>query len=126
MFTENELSGAVVAASIRVHTSLGPGLLESVYESCLAFKLRQNGFKVEQQKGIPLLFEAVKLECGFRCDLLIEDKLIVEIKAVECLNVIHLAQVLTYLKLANVKLGLLLNFNVLRMKNGIKRVVNSL
>ena len=79
MFTVNELSGEVVDASIKVHTSLGPGLLESVYESCLAYKLRQKGFRVEQQKPIPLVFEDVKLECGFRCDLLIERKLIVEI-----------------------------------------------
>ena len=124
--TENELSNIVIGEAIKVHSQLGPGLLESVYHECLFYKLLKTGLIIERQKPIPLIFEEVKLECGFRCDILVENKLIIEIKAVEALNDIHLAQVLTYLKLTNVKLGLLMNFNVLKMKDGIKRVVNNL
>ena len=124
--TENELSNIVIGEAIKVHSQLGPGLLESVYQECLFYKLLKTGLIIERQKPIPLIFEEVKLECGFRCDILVENKLIIEIKAVEALNDIHLAQVLTYLKLTNVKLGLLMNFNVLKLKDGIKRVVNNL
>ena len=124
--TENELSSIVIGEAIKVHSQLGPGLLESVYHECLFYKLLKTGLMIERQKPIPLIFEEVKLECGFRCDILVENKLIIEIKAVEALNDIHLAQVLTYLKLTNVKLGLLMNFNVLKLKDGIKRVVNNL
>lgn len=124
--TENELSNVIIGEAIYVHSQLGPGLLESVYEECLIHRLIKKGLEIERQKAIPLVFEEVKLECGFRCDVLVESKLIIEIKAVEALNDIHLAQVLTYLKLTKVKLGLLLNFNVLKLKDGIKRVVNSL
>lgn len=123
---ENELSAIVIGEAIKVHQQLGPGLLESVYEECLMYKLLQTTLCVERQKPIPLIFEEVKLECGFRCDLIIERKLIVEIKAIETLNDIHTAQILTYLKLTNIKLGLLINFNVVRLKEGIKRVVNNL
>ena len=126
IMTENELSSIVVREAIRIHRILGPGLLESVYENCLAYKLAGLGVLVERQKPIPLVFEEVKLECGFRCDILVENKLIIEIKFVEELNNIHLAQMLTYLKLADKKLGLLINFNVLRLKEGIRRVVNNL
>ncbi len=124
--TENELSNIVIGEAIKVHQQLGPGLLESVYEECLSYKLIRAGLMIQKQKPIPLIFEEVKLECGFRCDILVEDKLIVEVKAVEALNDIHLAQVLTYLKLTNLKLGLLMNFNVLKLKEGIRRVVNNL
>ncbi len=124
--TENELSRIVIGEALVVHKKLGPGLLESVYEECLSYRLIKWGLKIERQKPIPLVFEGIKLECGFRCDILIEDKLIIEIKAVEGLNDIHLAQVLTYLKLSDVKLGLLMNFNVLKIKEGIKRIVNNL
>ena len=124
--TENELSNIVIGEAIKVHSQLGPGLLESVYHECLFYKLLKTGMIIERQKPIPLIFEEVRLECGFRCDILVENKLIIEIKAVEALNDIHLAQVLTYLKLTNVKLGLLMNFNVLKLKDGIKRVVNNL
>ncbi|MGN6398875.1 MAG: GxxExxY protein [Flavisolibacter sp.] len=123
---ENELSSIVIGEAIKVHQNLGPGLLESVYEECLSYKLIKSGLMIEKQKPIPLVFEEVKLECGFRCDVLVENKLIIEVKAVEALNDIHLAQVLTYLKLTNKKLGLLMNFNVLKLKDGIKRVVNNL
>ena len=124
--TENELSRYVIGEAIHVHKQLGPGLLESVYEECLSYRLIKSGFKIEKQKPIPLLFEDVKLECGFRCDLLVEGIMIIEIKSVESLNDIHLAQVITYLKLTRIKLGLLINFNVIQLKNGIKRVVNNL
>ena len=124
--TENELSNIIIGQAISVHSQLGPGLLESVYEECLTYKLIKSGISVERQKPIPLIFEEVKLECGFRCDLIVEDKLIVEVKAVEALNDIHLAQVLTYLKLTKLKLGLLMNFNVVRLKDGLRRVVNNL
>ena len=111
--TENELSRYLIGEAINVHKRLGPGLLESVYEECLGYRLIKSGFRIEKQKPIPLVFEEVKLECGFRCDLLVEGKIIVEVKSVENLNDIHLAQVITYLKLTGVKLGLLINFNVL-------------
>ena len=124
--TENEASKIVIGCALRVHSSLGPGLLESAYEECLYYELLRSGLKVEKQKALPLIYHTVKLECGYRVDLMIEDNLIVEIKAVEALNDIHMAQVLTYLRLSNCKLGLLVNFNVLHLKNGIRRVVNNL
>jgi GxxExxY protein len=124
--TENELSHTVLREAIKVHSQFGPGLLESVYEACLVFHLSQLDLKVERQKPIPLIYQQVKLDCGFRCDIVLEDKLVVEIKTVDQLNDVHVAQVLTYLKLTNIKLGLLINFNVVRLKQGIKRVVNNL
>lgn len=126
MMTENELAKAVIGHAITVHRNLGPGLLESAYEECLAYELRQAGFEVEAQKPMPLVYGDVKLDCGYRIDILIEGKLIVELKSVLELNDIHLAQVLTYLKLSGCKLGLLMNFNVMVLKDGIKRVVNGL
>ena len=121
---ENELSRSVIGHAIRVHQELGPGLLESAYQECLYYTLMQDGFNVEKQKPMPLVYEEVKLECGYRIDLLVENKIVIEIKSVEALNDIHLAQTLTYLKLGNFKLGLLINFNVLLLKDGIKRVIN--
>jgi len=123
---ENDLSQIIIGCAIKVHTVLGPGLLESAYEECLYYELVKEGLKVEKQKALPLIYEEIKLEVGYRLDLIVEDKVIIEIKACEGLNDIHLAQVLTYLKLSNVKLGLLINFNVTRVKDGIKRVVNNL
>ena len=117
------MSNIVIGCAIEVHKSLGPGLLESAYKECLAYKIKQEGLFVEKEKPLPLVFEEVKLDCGYRVDLLVERKLIVETKSVEALNDIHLAQVLTYLKLSGCKLGLLLNFNVVRLKDGIKRVI---
>ena len=122
--TENELSNKMIGLAIEVHTALGPGLLESAYKECLYYKAGKSGLLVEKEKAMPLIFEEVKLECGYRIDLLIEGKLVIEIKSVEAINDIHLAQTLTYLKLGNYKLGLLINFNVTRLKDGIKRVIN--
>jgi len=123
---ENELSTLVIGHAINVHRNLGPGLLESAYEECLYYELIKNKLIVKKQKAMPLIYENVKLDCGYRIDLMVEGKLIIEIKSVDSLNDIHLAQILTYLKLANCKLGLLINFNVTLLKNGIKRVVNNL
>ena len=121
-----ELTGEIIGCAMRVHTVLGAGLLESAYEACLYYELNKTGLKVAKQVPLPLVYEDVKLECGYRIDLLVENKVIVEIKSVESLNPIHSVQLLTYLKLSNCKLGLLLNFNVLQLKDGIKRVVNNL
>lgn len=123
---ENEIANKVIGLAIEVHSALGPGLLESAYQECLFYKIGKAGFKVEKEKPMPLVFEEVKLECGYRIDLLVENKLVIEIKSVEALNDVHLAQTLTYMKLGNYKLGLLINFNVALLKNGIKRVANGL
>jgi len=122
---ENEISNKVIGLAIEVHRSLGPGLLESAYKECLYFKLIQSGLKAEKEKPMPLVFENVKLDCGYRIDLLVENKLVIEIKSAEALNDVHTAQILTYMKLGNFTLGLLINFNVFRLKDGIKRIVNS-
>lgn len=124
--TENELSRIVFDCALKVHQSLGPGLLESAYEECLFYELRKIGLNVEKQKPLPLIYEEVKLDVGYRIDIIVENKLIIEIKSVETLNDVHFAQLLTYLKLTNCKLGLLINFNVSLIKNGVKRVVNNL
>lgn len=122
--TENEISNKVLGICIEVHSALGPGLLESAYKECVYYKLVKEGLKVEKEKPMPLVFEEVKLECGYRLDLLVENKLVIEIKSVEALNDVHLAQTLTYLKLGDYRLGLLINFNVSKLKYGIKRVIN--
>ena len=124
--TENEISKIVFNSALKVHKTLGPGLLESSYEECLYYELKNSGLKVEKQKPLPLIYEDVKLEIGYRVDIIIENKVIIEIKSVEALNDIHLAQILTYLKLSNCKLGMLINFNVSLIKNGIRRVANNL
>jgi GxxExxY protein len=113
----------VLDFSFRVHTSLGPGLLESAYEECLYYELKQAGLKVDKQKALPLVYKDVKLDVGYRIDLLVENSIIVEIKSVDTLCDIHLAQILTYLKLSGCRLGLLANFNVRHLKSGIKRVI---
>ncbi len=123
---ENELSREIIGAAIKVHKNLGPGLLESAYEECLFYELKKLQLKVEKQKPMPLIYDDVKLDIGYRIDILVENKVVIEIKSVEVLNDVHLAQVLTYLKLSNCKLGLLINFNVSLLKNGIKRIVNNL
>ena len=120
---ENELSKVVLGYAIKIHKNLGPGLLESAYEECLFYELSKNGLYVEKQKPMPLIYEKVKLDVGYRVDLMVENKLILELKSVDSLNDVHLAQILTYLKLANCKLGLLINFNVKLLKDGIKRVI---
>ncbi len=124
--TENEISKLIVESALKVHRALGPGLLESSYEECLYYELRKSGLYVVKQKPLPLVYEDVRLEIGYRVDLMVEDKVVIEIKSVEGLNDVHLAQILTYLKLSDCKLGLLINFNVKLIKNGIRRVVNNL
>ncbi|MBI1936811.1 MAG: GxxExxY protein [Ignavibacteriales bacterium] len=123
---ENEISEIVIGCALRVHKALGPGLLESSYEECLFYEIQKTGLKVVKQKPLPLIYEEVKLDCGYRVDLLVEDKVVIELKSVEALNDLFIAQVLTYLKLSECKLGLLINFNVTRLKDGIKRIVNNL
>jgi GxxExxY protein len=122
--TENELSKMVLNAGMKVHMRLGPGLLENAYEECLCYELQKSGLFVEKQKALPLIYNDVKLEAGYRIDLLVEHKLVVEVKSVEALNDLHMAQILTYLKLSGCKLGLLLNFNSVLFKDGVKRVIN--
>lgn len=118
-----EVFKIVLDCSFKIHSALGPGLLESAYEECLFYELTQLGLKVEKQKPLPLVYREVRLDAGYRVDLMIENCVIVELKSVETLNDVHLAQILTYLKLSNCKLGLLVNFNVKHLKNGIKRVI---
>ena len=120
----NAITEKIIGAAIEVHRAIGPGLLESAYEACLAFELRQRGLKVEQQKPLPVIYKDVKLDCGYRLDLVIEDSVVVEIKAVERLNSVHEAQLLSYLRLYGSRVGLLLNFHVSILKHGIRRVVN--
>ena len=124
--TEDEISNKIIGLAIDVHKVLGPGLLESAYQECLYYKITQSGLSAEKEKPMPLVFEEVKLDCGYRIDILVEGKVVIETKSVEALNDIHLAQTLTYLKLGNYKLGLLINFNVLALKNGLKRIANNL
>ncbi len=124
--TENEISKRILNASFKVHTALGPGLLESSYKECLYYELKKEGLFAEKEKALPLIYEDVQLEVGYRIDILVEKKVIIELKAVDQINDVHLAQILTYLKLSDCKLGLLLNFNVKSLKHGIKRVVNGL
>jgi GxxExxY protein len=120
----NWITESIIGAAIEVHRDLGPGLLESAYETCLAFELVERGLKVEQQKPLPVVYREVKLDCGYRLDLLVEEAVIVEVKAVDRLAPIHQAQLLSYLRLSGCKVGLLINFNVKVLKDGIRRVVN--
>ena len=113
----------VLDCSFIVHTALGPGLLESAYTECLFYELSESGLKVEKQKPLPLIYKTVHLEAGYRIDLLVENCIVIEIKSVDALADIHMAQILTYLKLSKCKLGLLVNFNVMHLKDGIKRVI---
>ena len=124
--SENEILKKVIGLAIEVHKALGPGLLESAYKECLYYKILQSGMKAEKEKAMPLIFEEVKLDCGYRIDILVEKKVVIEIKSVEALNDVHLAQTLTYMKLGDYKLGGLINFNVTLLKSGIRRVVNGL
>ena len=120
---DEEAAREVVDAAIAVHRELGPGLLESAYEQCLAFELARRGLKVERQKDLPLIYQNMRIDTGYRLDLLVQDCVVVELKAVEKLEPIHEAQVLTYLKLTKHRIGLLLNFNVRLLKDGIRRLV---
>ena len=121
----DQITGSIIGAAIEVHKTLGPGLLESAYEACLAYELRQLGHKVEQQKPLPVIYKEVKLDCGYRLDLVLEDAVIVEIKATEQLAPIHDAQLISYLRLADKRVGLLINFHVQLLKTGVKRIVNN-
>jgi len=124
--TENEISKIIVNTCYDIHVELGPGLFESVYEEILYFELTNRGLKVERQKAIPVIWKNLKMELGFRADLIVEDKVVIELKSVEALAPVHKKQLLTYLKLTKLKLGLLINFNENLIKNGITRIVNNL
>ena len=124
--TENELSNKIIGTAIELHRILGPGLLESAYENALSYDLKEIGIEVKQQVPMPFVYKEIKLDVGYRLDLLVENKVIVEIKSVEVLAPVHYAQLLTYLKLSNLKLGLLINFNTKLLKDGIHRIVNKL
>ena len=121
--TANEVSHHIITAAMRVHSALGPGLLESTYEACLAHELRKAGLKVEIQVGLPVVYDGIKLDLGYRIDMLVNDLVVVELKSVEEISRVHVAQVLSYMKLSKKQLGLIINFNVLRLKDGIKRLV---
>lgn len=124
--TENEISSKIIGAAIEVHKQLGPGLLESTYETCLTHELTNEGLNVRRQVLLPIEYKSLRLDAGYRIDLIVEEKVIIELKVVDEFNSIHIAQLLTYLKLSKNKLGILLNFNVSRLKDGVKRVVNNL
>jgi GxxExxY protein len=126
IMTENEISKIIVDVAYRIHTRLGPGLLESVYEEVMYFELRKVGLNVERQKGIPVIWDYLKMELGFRADLIVENKVIIEIKSVETIAPVHPKQLLTYLKLTGIKLGLLINFDEVLIRDGITRIVNNL
>jgi GxxExxY protein len=121
--TANEVSHHIITAAMKVHSALGPGLLESAYEACLAHELRKVGLKVETQLGLPVVYDGIRLDLGYRIDMLVNDLVVVELKSVEEVSRIHVAQVLSYMKLSKKQLGLIINFNVLRLKDGIKRLV---
>lgn len=124
MMKEDLLTKTIIGLAIDVHTALGPGLLENAYKEYLFYKIAKSGFHVEKEKIMPLVFEDVRLDCGYRIDILVENNLVLELKSVESLKEIHLAQTLTYMKLGDYRFGLLMNFNVLRLRDGIRRVVN--
>jgi GxxExxY protein len=120
----NKITETIIGAAIQVHRTLGPGLLESAYVACLSYELGKKGLVVEQQKPVPLVYEEVKLECGYRMDLLVERSVVVEVKSVDALAPIHEAQTLSYLRLSGCRLALLINFNVIVLKDGIRRFIN--
>ncbi|HKV36417.1 MAG TPA: GxxExxY protein [Pyrinomonadaceae bacterium] len=124
--SENELAAVIVDAALKIHRTLGPGLLESVYQATLSFELNRRGIRLRQEVGLPVHYEGIKLDLGYRIDLLVEEKVIVEIKSVELLAPVHRKQLQTYLRLSDLRLGLLINFNVELIKDGIQRVVNRL
>ena len=123
---ENEIGTLIVDCAFKVHKSLGPGLLESTYEACLLYELNKTGLVYESQKGLPVIYNGERLNVGYRIDIIVEEKVIIEIKSIETLNQVHMAQIITYLKLSDCKLGYLINFNVKYFKSGIRRVVNNL
>lgn len=117
----NEITGRIIGCAIEVHKKLGPGLLESAYEECLAFELQREGLAIKRQLSTPVVYKDVKLDCGYRIDILVENSVVVELKVVDEFNPVHTAQILTYMRFSNMKLGLLINFNVTSLKNGIRR-----
>ena len=119
----NDITQLILDCAFKVHTTLGPGLLESAYRECLAYEIDKSGLKVEKEKLLPLIYENIKLDCGYRIDLLVENKVVVELKVTEEFNDVHIAQTLTYMRLSGSRLGLLLNFNTRSLKNGIKRLI---
>jgi GxxExxY protein len=119
----NQITHEILDSAYKVHTALGPGLLESAYKACLVYELRKKGLKVEEEKPIPVIYEEVKLDCGYRLDLLVEDAVVVELKTVDAFIDVHFAQILTYLRFSDKNVGLLINFNVKSLKNGIKRLI---
>ena len=121
----NEITSIVIEESVYIHRSVGPGLFESVYEELLAYRLLERGLKIERQKAVPVIFENIKMEIGFRADLIVENKVVVEIKSVEQLAKVNTMQLLTYLRFTGISIGLLINFNVERLKDGIKRIANN-
>jgi len=116
------LTETVIGCAMRVHSALGPGLLESTYENCLTHEIQKHGLRVERQKAVPLVYDGVRVSCGYRMDLLIDNRVLIEVKSVDRVEPVHIAQVLTYLKLAGVPVGLLINFNVTRLRDGIRRL----
>ncbi len=123
-FKHQNLTGNIIGSAIEVHKFLGPGLLESAYEECLTYELLKTGLYIERQKAVPVVYKEIKLECGYRMDILVENTVVVELKTVETLNEVHEAQILTYMKFSQKQVGLLINFNVALLKNGLKRYVH--
>lgn len=123
--TRGDITGQIIGAAIKVHRKLGPGVLESAYEACLAYELQKSGLYVQRQKAVPLVYEKVKLECGFRADLVINGRVVVEIKCKEALHPVDQAQLLSHRRLLDLRIGLLINFHVMQLKDGIKRLVNN-
>lgn len=121
---EKELTGKIIAAAMKVHSKLGPGLLESAYEACLAYELGKNGFSVERQKALPIIYDEIRIDCGYRIDLSVNDSVLIELKAVDALLPIHHAQLLSYLRLSGKKLGLLINFHEEHLRDGLVRKIN--
>lgn len=119
----NQITEKIIGSAIEVHRNLGPGLLESAYEECLVFELVKAGLRVDRQKAVPVVYKDIKLDCGYRIDILVENTVVIELKVVDAINPVHEAQILTYMKFANKDIGLLINFNVTVLKNGIKRFV---
>jgi GxxExxY protein len=125
MIKRIDITSQIIGAAIKVHRNLGPGLLESAYEACLAYELQESGFQVQRQKAVPLVYATVKLECGFRADLVVDGSVVIEIKCKEALHPVDQAQLLSHLRLLNLQVGLLINFHVVLLKDGIKRMVNN-
>jgi GxxExxY protein len=117
----NKITEIIIGCAIEVHKNLGPGLLESAYEECLAYELQNSNLKIERQKAIPVIYKEIKLECGYRIDILVEDTVVIELKSIDAFNPVHKAQILTYMKFADKSIGLLINYNVTLLKSGIKR-----